>query len=1238
MSQNSFVSNRPNVTPWRWFHYSFAVVSILALAGLAAWHAPRADQVADVKVYEKIAGAVSEGTLPLESEYPPLVTASFFGVSKDHGGLPFGAAWVWHMLIVVVTATGFSFWRRHRGAPYLPAALLLSGILFGAEFVFSRYDVLVLVAIYLALQEAIERRPQHAAGWLAIATGLKFVPALLIPILVLTVPRTEWKKTLLGALVGGLLVTALPLVVLGWNGTMTNLSYMATYHGERGVQIESTWSAAEMLAKNVTGRKIAAKFHNGATHNDDLGPNVALTSSITVIIGLALIYWVLRRSARSGVPLAEKQTEWWSAALLWAVAAAPVFSPQYLVWSLPLLFVSWFGRGFKSAEDRRFLLLTLLIGGLTAWIYPYHNARLTSGADLPVTIVLMLRNAIVLLLAWLLLNRARRAPGVPEPATMLPAWCTRTAETFRSPLATKWLTGLMVALMVSFVVAICSFKILDRDFWWHVTAGKIMVTEHRWIETDPFAYAREGMEYISTHEWLAQVVLYLVMQHGGVMGVTVFRMFMIALAAGFVLAIDRKRLWPNVFIAMYAVNVARPGFMDRPQLFTFALISAFVWLSYHILDDDRAGQGEHGSRRENLLWLFIPLEILWVNFHGGAALVGIGIVGAIFVQRLADWAFAATPQERAQIGHGVRRAATISALTALCFLATPDGWGNISFLIQLLTDKTAQFISEWKPREFGQYIADYAVVWIVGLWAIGARRKNAVFSTIVFLATGYLSFKAFRHEMLFAFAAAGIIIYQLKHATAWDRALAWVRARPATFIFLTLAVGGLVIGNTAQHFQRFAARDHLYGYGKFDLAKGAADFLDREQVSGKMFNTYGIGGYMIYRSYPDRKVFIDGRNVDYGFDYLGRALVAQKDEKAWKSLEDKYGFTYAVIDYDAIREPLGYPFVDHLGKNPKWRLAYLDDWTAVYLKDVPENAALIARLTYSQVTPQSLTGGMLAESVKPEALAVTKAELERIARDNADGIKARLALAQLANAAKDYVTAEAEARQGLATQPLRPTLRYELGRALAGQSRWPEAAREFRLAALLSLDRFSDKEFRSMIDASEKAGQDVQAQWIRTLGDTKPAFNVLDKMPDLGVQNESTQALAQNLLAQLRGSQSNEVQRLLDEGIRFAQAKEADKALEAFQKVLKIDPKNAAALSNITGALLLQKKYVEAETYGWQAIAADDTLPDGHYNLALALIGQKKYEEALTEARRAQELGKDTGKMIKGLEMMTAKK
>jgi len=665
--------------------------------------------------------------------------------------------------------------------------------------------------------------------------------------------------------------------------------------------------------------------------------------------------------------------------------------------------------------------------------------------------------------------------------------------------------------MLTFVAAICAFKVLDRDFWWHVKAGEIMVKTGRLIATEPFSHTREGMPYLATHEWLAQVVLWAVHAAGGSIGIILFRTAMVGLATAFMLAVDPKRLWPNLFLAIYAVNIARPGFMDRPQLFTFVFVAMAVWMACRYLDAEPAAYGAKWTAAERALWWFVPLTVAWVNAHGAAALVGLFVFGAVAADRLAALALATTTHERRIIGQGLGRIIAVGIVATFGLLVSPTGTGNITYILSLLNDQTVAFIGEWQPRAFPKYAADYTLFWAIGLSALLAVRRRFVFSALVFVTLGYLSMKAVRHEMLFAFGGTGIILYQLRHSPAWrwtvDAAMARTVAISLVSTLFLVPLGAY----TALQYRDFASSDHLYGYGTFDLARGAYEYVERNGVQGKMFNTYGIGGYLLYRGHPDRKVFIDGRNVDYGLELMSHAYKAGSDREAWDSLIEKYGITYAIVDYDAIKENGAYPYADVLDTHPDWALVHLDHWVGVYLKRTPENSELIARDEYRHLTPRALTDGLFLASDSGDDAAL-EAELRRAMTDDADGIKAQVALSKLHRQRGDLDRAREAIDSALLVQPYRTEVWRERGATSAAQERWAEAADAYMRAVRYKKDS-SSIDLLGAAEAYEKLGESAKAERYRARAARADARTPMPTLPP--AQNDSDDAHAQRLLQEL---------------------------------------------------------------------------------------------------------------------------
>jgi DNA-binding transcriptional MerR regulator len=79
-------------------------------------------------------------------------------------------------------------------------------------------------------------------------------------------------------------------------------------------------------------------------------------------------------------------------------------------------------------------------------------------------------------------------------------------------------------------------------------------------------------------------------------------------------------------------------------------------------------------------------------------------------------------------------------------------------------------------------------------------------------------------------------------------------------------------------------------------------------------------------------------------------------------------------------------------------------------------------------------------------------------------------------------------------------------------------------------------------------------------------------------------------------------------------------AVEAYLKVLELNPEAAGALVNLGTISYRQRKFADAERYYKQAVAADRTYPLAEFNLGNLYDEQNRTEEALVHYRAALEL------------------
>jgi hypothetical protein len=488
----------------------------------------------------------------------------------------------------------------------------------------------------------------------------------------------------------------------------------------------------------------------------------------------------------------------------------------------------------------------------------------------------------------------------------------------------------------------------NTDFWWHIKAGQLL-RESGWIVTDPFAYTRIGEAYIANHEWLAQVILSFVYDIAGSTGIILLRTLMIMATFGTMLLLDKKRAWINTGLVLLASILARPALTDRPQLFTFLMFSIVVYLCLAYAEAEKSDQKKYT--------IALPiLFVFWSNLHGAAGVIGIAVLVALGIQRILDGA------DRKEI----RVLLLTGVLSCFALIATPSGVDNVMYAVTLMGDRTTELIAEWQSVSWLVYFQHVGIFWIIALLALWKGKRHVVFSTLVLLGIGYLSKSALRHEVLFLIAALGITIYQLKntHAIVLQR----ITKHIVTFGLLLLLGFATYVQTT-----KVDMRDDLFGFGEFTPLKGASEYIQEVGITGNMFNSYNAGGELLFRGH---KVFLDGRNLDYGYEYITRALDAGKSTAAWDLLSSEYNFTHAVVYYSLDVNA----YIDILQQHPDWGLSYLDDWSAVYIKGEED--------TFIELTPKMLLDTRMPEEITLGNLQALEEEVNSIMEACPECIKA----------------------------------------------------------------------------------------------------------------------------------------------------------------------------------------------------------------------------------------------------------
>jgi len=116
-------------------------------------------------------------------------------------------------------------------------------------------------------------------------------------------------------------------------------------------------------------------------------------------------------------------------------------------------------------------------------------------------------------------------------------------------------------------------------------------------------------------------------------------------------------------------------------------------------------------------------------------------------------------------------------------------------------------------------------------------------------------------------------------------------------------------------------------------AENAVNFLIENNIQGNMFNNFDVGGYLIYRLYPEVKVFVDNRPEAYPVSFFGDIYKPmQSEKKLWEKYSTEYDFDFIFFEHSDMT-PWARSFLDRIPNDKNWKQVYYDDNEVIFVKN-----------------------------------------------------------------------------------------------------------------------------------------------------------------------------------------------------------------------------------------------------------------------------------------------------------------
>lgn len=543
-----------------------------------------------------------------------------------------------------------------------------------------------------------------------------------------------------------------------------------------------------------------------------------------------------------------------------------------------------------------------------------------------------------------------------------------------------------ILLFIVFINKYLSLSLWDYDYWWHIATGRYIIEEHHLPESDPFSYTSELEEnknliperesFILTQYWISQIVFYLVYRTFNEAGIIVLRALIF-------LAIIISILWKLkkngvsfylCFLSVFIVGLTTLSFTaERPVLFTM-LFSVIVYL---LLDNFRI-------RKDGLIFLLPPVMLLWANMHGGFIL-GDVMIGAYIVGETISTA----------LKRSVYTKKELLVFYSVCILAiafsavNPNGFEaftmSLSPKYKIFLEGIEEYSSTFslyrdnlRPLDIGYIIL---LILLPITFILRVKKLNASHILLLSVLT-IMSLISFRFVIYFVFIAVIIVGTELHCLleTLFNRGFFIKSQQRLTFALgIMTLVSSIALFTSTINFNWF----NFTKAAGYSVPENAVDFIEENNISGRLYNDFVFGGYVTWRLYPWKKNFIDTRAINYTVLSEARWINFAKESAhnkeiqadktpLWERLLDHYKIDIVLLDTLDVHGMLT-PLVIKLLDNKKWVPVHVDLISVVFVRDKQNNRSVIEEhyITKDEVLNsilQRATRGALTNKRNPNFL------------------------------------------------------------------------------------------------------------------------------------------------------------------------------------------------------------------------------------------------------------------------------
>lgn len=481
----------------------------------------------------------------------------------------------------------------------------------------------------------------------------------------------------------------------------------------------------------------------------------------------------------------------------------------------------------------------------------------------------------------------------------------------------------MIAIIGLVVLLYCfSDGISGNDFWWHIKAGEWICENKQVPKTDIFSWYGMSLNIPWTaHEWLSEVVFYIIHKYSGDIGIYLFSLIS-ALCMYFLLLHQTKEYVKNnllisgLFFALFAVSTSL-FFYGRPHIFTYFLLFFELKILYNFNEDSKT----------NKIFLIPLIACIWSNFHGGSACLSYGLCIVFLLTGLCKFKCGRVYSTRME-KRAIIKLTVTTILSVIAILVNPIGVKALTYPIVNQGDNLmVSVISEWQApdaKDIGTLILCFVPIIIMTIGFFTEHKKISFIDIAIMGIFLFLFFRSIRFISLWYIAAA---FYAFKYMPKCKVKEVKKKSEKIAVAICFIIMFIPVIMGGQNFYQKYIENDLIVRVLSDDMIKAI-----KKDAPKKLFNDYNYGEALIYNDIP---VFFDARADLYAAenilaDGVSLMFLEQANADSETSYVDvdfllgKYGFDAILIS----KQRALYSYI--MSKPENFDCIYSDDNSAYF--------------------------------------------------------------------------------------------------------------------------------------------------------------------------------------------------------------------------------------------------------------------------------------------------------------------